>query len=95
MYLFIRSIYDNMITDWKFFCILLFRNECSTLVPFCPFIRHPLSKFTLRPCSSNLTNLENSTSNFCQSVQICCREEQKEENNGYWKAFYVTRKCNN
>ena len=74
-----------MITDWKFFCILLLRNECSTLVP----------KFTLRPGSSNLTNLENSTRNFCQSVQTCCREEQKEENNGNCKAFYVTRKCNN
>ena len=24
--------------------------ECSTLLPFCLFIRHPLSKFTLQPC---------------------------------------------
>ena len=42
--------------------------------------------------SPSLTNVENSTSNFRQSVQICCREEQKEENNGNWKAFGVTRK---
>ena len=45
MYLFIWY----MITDRKIFYILLFWIECSTLVLFCPFIRHPLSKFTLRP----------------------------------------------
>ena len=37
-------------TDRKIFYILLFWNECSTLEPLCPFIRHPLSKFTLRSC---------------------------------------------
>ena len=41
--------------------------------------------------SSSLTNLESSTSSFCQSVKICCREEQREENNGNCKAFCVTR----
>ena len=45
MYLFIWY----MITDMEVFCILRFWNECSTLVLFCPFIRHPISKFTLRP----------------------------------------------
>ena len=47
MYLFIWY----MITERKIFCILLFWNEYSTLVDFCPFIRHPLSKLTLRTCA--------------------------------------------
>ena len=33
----------------------------------------------IRPHSPTLTNLENSTGDFRQSAQICCREEQKEE----------------
>ena len=44
----------------------------------------------IKPHSSNLTNVESLTSNFGQSVQICCRE--KEENNSNCKAFCVTRK---
>ena len=47
----------------------------------------------IEPHSSSLTNVENSSSNFRQSVQICCRGEQKEEGNGNCKAFCVTRKC--
>ena len=46
----------------------------------------------IEPHSSGLTNVEKSTSNFRQSVQICCREEQREENNGNCKAFCVIRK---
>ena len=44
--------------------------------------------------SSSLTNVENSTSNFRQSVQIWYREEQKEENNGNCKAFRAASKTN-
>ena len=29
---------------------------------------------------------------FCQSVQICCREKEKVKNNGHCKAFCVIRK---
>ena len=47
------------------------------------------------PHSSSLTNVENWTSHFRQSVQIWCREEQREENSGKWKAFCVTHKHNN
>ena len=43
----------------------------------------------IKPHSSSLINLENLKSNFGQSVQNCCREEQKEENNGHCKAFCV------
>ena len=43
---------------------------------------------------SSLTNIENLTRKFGQSVQICCRENEKEENNGNSKAFYVTYKLN-
>ena len=46
----------------------------------------------IKPHSFSLTNVENSTSNFRQSVKICCREKEKEENNGNCKAFCVTRK---
>ena len=46
----------------------------------------------IKPHSSSLTNVENSATDFCQSVQIFCREEQKEENNGNCKAFCITRK---
>ena len=42
--------------------------------------------------SSGLTNVENSTSQFCQSVHICCGEKEREENNGNCKAFCVRRK---
>ena len=48
MYLFIYS-YVMWKQIGRFFILLLFWNECSTLVLLCPFIRHPLSKFTLRP----------------------------------------------
>ena len=47
------------------------------------------------PNSSSLTNVENSTSKFCPSVQVCCGEKEREENNGNCKPFSVTRKCNN
>ena len=39
---------------YTIFCILLFWNECSMLVPLCLFIRHHLSKFSLWPCDDNL-----------------------------------------
>ena len=45
------------------------------------------------PHLSSLTNVENPTSNFHQSVQICCREEQGEENNGNCQTFCITHKC--
>ena len=48
----------------------------------------------IEPHSSGLTNVENSTRKFHQSVQNCCREEQREENNGNCKAFCVIRKRN-
>ena len=53
--------------------------------PVCPTESH----------SSGLTNAENKTSNFRQSVQICCREEQREENNATrslncnYEKFYI------
>ena len=47
------------------------------------------------PHSSILRNVENSTSNFRRSVQICRREEQREENNGNCKGFFVIHKRNN
>ena len=31
----------------------------------------------IKPHSPSLTNIENSTSNFCQSVKICCREKKR------------------
>ena len=43
---------------------------------------------------SSLTNVENSTSNFHQFIQIYCKEE-REENNGNCKAFWVTGRINN
>ena len=46
MYLFIWYM-----TEGKIFCILLFWNKYSTLMDFCPFIRHPLSKLTLQTCA--------------------------------------------
>ena len=33
-----------------YICILLFWNECSTLVSLCPFVGHTHTKFPLRPC---------------------------------------------
>ena len=48
-----------------------------------------------KPHSSSLTNEENLTNNFGQSVQIFCREKEKEGNNGNSKAFCVTCKFNN
>ena len=49
----------------------------------------------IKPHSSGLTNVEHFTSNFCQFIQICCREKEKEENKGNCKAFSVTRKRKN
>ena len=48
----------------------------------------------IKPHWSSLTNEENLTSNFGQSVQICCREKKKEEKNGNCLVFCVTRKSN-
>ena len=48
----------------------------------------------IKPQSPSLTNAENSTSNFHQSIQISCRGKEREENNGSYKAFCVTRKRN-
>ena len=39
----------------EIFYIILFWSECSALLPLCPFIGHPLSKFTLRPWCSYKT----------------------------------------
>ena len=63
----------------------VFTYEISDCINFChiTFLQCGQSK----PLSSSLTNLENSTSSFRHSVQICCREEQKEENNGNCKTF--------
>ena len=44
---------------------------------------------------SSLTNVDSLTSNFRQSVQICCGEKEREENNGNCKAFSVAHKRNN
>ena len=38
---------------------------------------------------SSLTNVENLTCKFAHSVQICCREKEKEETNRNFKAFCV------
>ena len=48
----------------------------------------------IKPHSSTLTNLEHSTRNFRQSLQICCGEKVIEENNDNCKAFCVTYKRN-
>ena len=45
--------------------------------------------------SPDLLHIENLTSKFGQSLQICCREKEKEENNGNCKAFCVTHKRKN
>ena len=49
---------------------------------------------TFNPHSSSLTNEEDLANIFGQSVQICCGEKEKEENNGNCKVFCVTRKLN-
>ena len=46
----------------------------------------------IKPSWSSVTNEENSTINFCQSVQISCREEERQENNSNYKTFCLTRK---
>ena len=48
----------------------------------------------IKPHWPGLTNVENSTSNFRQSFQICCREEEREGNNAICKGFRTTRKRN-
>ena len=53
IYLYICIYLWYMIPDRKIFCLFLFWNECSTLVPFRPFIRYSLSKFTLWSCLIN------------------------------------------
>ena len=45
----------------------------------------------MKPHSSSLTSLENFKSNFGQSVQVCCRDEQNEENDNL-EVFCVRRK---
>ena len=49
----------------------------------------------IRPHSPSLSNKRNLATNFGESVQICCREKEKEENNGNCKDFRITRKGNN
>ena len=50
--------------------------------------------FRIKPHSSSLKNVKNSTNNFRPSVRPdLCREEQREENSGNCKNFRVTRKC--
>ena len=44
---------------------------------------------------SSLTNVKRLTNNFRQSVQIYCREKEKEGNDGNRKAFCITCKCKN
>ena len=44
--------------------------KCSTLVPFCPFIRHPVSKFTLRPCEENASDNEDFRSTIFQPFKF-------------------------
>ena len=48
----------------------------------------------IEPHSSGLIKVKKSISNYRQSVQISCRDEEKEENKGNCKAFCVTRKLN-
>ena len=49
----------------------------------------------IKPYFPSWKNVENSASSFRQFVQICCRKEQKEENNDNSKAFCVRRKHQN
>ena len=48
-------------SDRKIYFILLFHFRVNALrtmlVPLCLFIRHPLSKFTLRSCRGNAINI--------------------------------------
>ena len=48
----------------------------------------------IKPHLFSLTNLESYTSSFCQSLQIYCREEQREGKNDSSRAFCVTSKYN-
>ena len=48
----------------------------------------------IKPHWPGLTDVENLTSNFRQSFQICCREEEREGNNSICKGFRTTRKRN-
>ena len=59
------------------------------------FVTTFLQRVRIKPHLSSLRSVENSRNNFRQSVQICCREKEKEENDGNCKAFCVTRKHNN
>ena len=46
-----------------------------------------LQRVRIKSQPSSLTNVENSKSNFPQSVQICCGEKERGENNGNYKTF--------
>ena len=46
----------------------------------------------IREHSSGFRNVKNSTSNFPQIVQICCREKYQYKNNENFKAFCIIRK---
>ena len=48
----------------------------------------------IKPHLSGLTDVKNYTSNFDQSIQVWCREKEKEENNENCQAFCVIRKRN-
>ena len=50
--------------------------------------------FSNKPHLSSVTNVENLTRNFRQLIEICCREKEKEKNNGDCKAICVKRKLN-
>ena len=48
-----------------------------------------------KPNLFSSSNVENLTSNFCQSIQICCREKEKDEINVNCRAFCVILKRKN
>ena len=60
IYMFV-CVYIMNKSDRKIYFILLFHFRVNALrtmlVPLCLFIRHPLSKFTLRSCRGNAINI--------------------------------------
>ena len=60
IYMFV-CVYIMNKSDRKIYFILLFHFRVNALrtmlVPLCLFIRHPLSKFTLRSCTGNAINI--------------------------------------
>ena len=74
---------------WRTWHVMFSQTEFQTGINICHMF---LQCFRIEPHSSRLINVKNSTSNFRQFVQICCREKEREENNGNCKAFCFTRK---